>query len=250
MCRSLLKRFPPILLCIVTAAFILRHSEIAVAAEKAEKETVIILHGIARSSAHMAELAEYLSKQGYDTHNIDYPSTKYPIEELAEKTEKRIADIADEAQTLHFVGHSMGGLLIRALLHRRKYPNLGRVVQLAPPNKGSEVADFMLKYASGLYGYFFGPAGAQLGTDLSRHPDLFGEVYYAPGVIAGDATFDPFSSYIIPGPDDGKVAVERTKIEGMADHITVHASHIFFPGNNGVMRQTAYFLREGIFDRD
>ena len=76
---------------------------------------------------------------------------------------------------------------------------------------------------------------------------MFGEVNYELGIVAGNATIDPVSSLIIPGDDDGKVAVERTKLDGMKDHITINASHTFFPSNKKVQKQTLYFLKYGQF---
>ena len=97
------------------------------------------------------------------------------------------------------------------------------------------------------YKKIYGPAGQQLTTDQSAVKHLFGEVNYELGIIAGNSTIDPIGSLIIPGVDDGKVAVERTKLEGMKDHIIVSASHSFFPSNKEVQKQTLHFLKNGNF---
>ena len=135
--------------------------------------------------------------------------------------------------------------MVRALIHKYNYKNLGKVVQLAPPNQGSEVADFIKNFWP--YKKIYGPAGQQLITDQSKIKHLFGEVSYELGIIAGNSTIDPISSAIIPGENDGKVAVERTKLKGMKDHIDVSASHTFFPSNKEVQKQTLYFLKNGNF---
>jgi triacylglycerol lipase len=212
---------------------------------KNDADYVVILHGIARSNKHMQKLATYLQKDGFDVINLNYPSATYAIEDLTEIINKEISQRTPEKKPIHFVGYSMGGLMVRALIHKYNYKNLGKVVQLAPPNQGSEVADFVKNFWP--YKKIYGPAGQQLITDQSAIKHLFGEVNYELGIIAGSATIDPISSAIILGEDDGKVAVERTKLEGMKDHIVVSASHTFFPSNKEVQKQTLYFLRNGWF---
>lgn len=206
---------------------------------------VVILHGIARSSKHMQNLANCLQKDGFDVINLDYPSTTHTIEELTEIVNNKISKRATENKPIHFVGYSMGGLMVRALLHKYNYPNLGKVVQLAPPNQGSEVADFVKNFWP--YRKMYGPAGQQLITDQSAVKHLFGEISYELGIIAGNASIDPISSMIIPGANDGKVAVEKTKLSVMKDHIVVRATHTFFPSSRIVQKQTLHFLKHGQF---
>lgn len=215
------------------------------AKSKNNDDYVVILHGIARSNKHMQKLATYLQKDGFEVINLSYPSTTYPIEELTEIINKDILAQATENKKIHFIGYSMGGLMVRALIHKYHYKNLGKVVQLAPPNQGSEVADFVKNFWP--YKKIFGPAGQQLVTNQTAVKHLFGEVNYELGIIAGNATIDPISSAIIPGENDGKVAVERTKVEGMKDHIVISASHTLFPSNKTVQKQTLFFLKNGNF---
>ncbi len=212
---------------------------------KNDGDYVVILHGIARSNKHMEKLATYLQKDQFDVINLNYPSTTYDIEDLTEIINKEISKKTNKDKPIHFVGYSMGGLMVRALIHKYNYKNLGRVVQLAPPNQGSEIADLLKNFWP--YKKIYGPAGQQLITDQSAIKDLFGEVNYELGIVAGSATIDPISSAIIPGKNDGKVAVERTKLEGMKDHIVVSASHTFFPSNKEVQKQTLFFLKNGNF---
>lgn len=206
---------------------------------------VVVLHGIARSNKHMDKLAKYLASAGYDVINLNYPSTDYKIAELTELINKDISKQVTENKPINFVGYSMGGLMVRALIHKYNYPNLARVVQLAPPNKGSEVADFIKDFWP--YQKIYGPAGQQLITDQTEINDLFGKVNFELGIIAGNFTIDPISSSIIPGDDDGKVSIKSTKLEGMKDHIIVSSAHTFFPSNKDVMQQTLYFLNNGEF---
>ncbi|MBU6339056.1 MAG: lipase [Rickettsiales bacterium] len=206
---------------------------------------VIILHGIARSSKHMESLSHNLEKEGFQVINLNYPSTSHNIEELTDIIHKEISSKITLNKKIHFVAYSMGGLMVRALIHKYKYSNLGKVVQLAPPNQGSEIADLFQNFW--LYKKIYGPAGQQLITNQSSIKHLFGEVTYDLGVIAGSAAIDPICWSIIPGKNDGKVSIERTKIKGMKDHIVVRASHTFLSSDKEVKSQTLYFLKNGNF---
>ncbi len=225
---------------------VLPSANIVLADERPAGDYVVLLHGIARSSSHMEKLQTHLEQQGYEVINLDYPSTKHTLEQLVEIIHQHLADKLIADKPVHFVGYSMGGLLVRALVEQYRPAQLGRVVQLAPPNHGSEVADFLRD--NWLYKKIYGPAGQQLTTD-SDLSHLLGAVDYPLGIIAGNATIDPISSMIITGPDDGKVSVESTKLEGMTDHLVVSASHTFFPRNKMVLRQTTHFLQTGGFQK-
>ena len=210
-------------------------------------EQVVLLHGILRSSTHMNGLEDYLTSKGYTVYNLDYPSTAHRLDKLAAMVAKEIAEKTDPSKPLHFVGYSMGGIVARIVLNKYRPDNLGRAVQLASPNQGSEVADFLKE--NWLYETVYGPAGQQLVTEDAGIDDLMGPVDYEMGVVAGDFSIDPISSSLIPGEDDGKVSVESTKVSGMRDHIVVKASHTFFPQNKEVQEQALHFLQFGAFKR-
>lgn len=211
-------------------------------------ETVIIFHGIARSSDHMKPLAKALQHEGFEVYNLDYPSTDFPLETLRDHMQRKISPILQDADKVHFVGYSMGGLLTRAILSKKIPNNLGHVVLIGTPNHGSEVADFLKN--NWFYQKIYGPAGQQLTTKNLETENLFKPIDYSLGVIAGNATIDPISSWIIPNDDDGKVSIQSTKIAGMRDHITISSSHTFFPSNKEAQAQTIYFLKHGFFKRD
>jgi triacylglycerol lipase len=128
----------------------------------APPEHVVLLHGLARTSNSMNKLAKYLSDQGYQVVNINYPSRKYQLSELARIVRKETISKTMAANKVHFVTHSMGGIIVRFIQKNDPLLNLGRVVMLSPPNRGSEVVDFLSSL------WFFesinGPAGKQLGT--------------------------------------------------------------------------------------
>ena len=195
----------------------------------------------------MNKLERALQARGYKVANIDYPSHTAPIESLAPLAVERGLQQcrATPQETIHFVTHSLGGILVRYYLKQHGVAELGRVVMLGPPNQGSEVAD---KF-SGLPGYaaVTGPAGKQLGTDPASIPNSLGAVTYPVGVIAGTKSLNPILSTSFPGPNDGKVSVVRAKVEGMADFIALPVSHPFLMRNTEAIKQTLEFLSNGAF---
>ncbi len=212
-------------------------------------ECVILLHGLARTERSMEKLGRHLAAQGYGVVNAGYPSRTATVQELAEETiPSAVAGCRDNgAKKIHFVTHSMGGILVRYYLAHNSLPELGRVVMLAPPNNGSPVVDKLKNNFT--FQWLNGPAGQQLGTGESSLPKSLGPVDFDLGVIAGDRSVNLLLSRMIPGPDDGKVAVADTRVEGMKDHIVIHATHPFIMKNAQVIDQALFFLKKGAFKR-
>lgn len=195
----------------------------------------------------MRGLAHMLEREGYRTLNLDYRSNRAPLETLAEEIHPAIAAFAASfSGAVHFVGYSMGGLLIRAYITRHRPANLGRVVMLGSPNQGSEVADFVQNWR--LYRRIYGPAGQQLVTRQQSFAALFGVVDYPLGILAGTSGWlDPLGSALIRAPNDGKVSVASTKLPGMRDHRTLRVTHTFFPHARNAWREVLHFLKMGRF---
>jgi hypothetical protein len=210
-------------------------------------ECVFLLHGIAKTSASMAKLEAFLKDRGYRTVSVTYPSTTESIEALAGKYLAKAIDQCKKecASGIHFVTHSLGGIIVRQYLQNHAVPAGTRMVMLAPPNKGSEVVDSL----KGLpfYKWTHGPAGQELGTDAKSIPNRLKPVNIEVGVIAGDSSINPVFSAMIPGPDDGTVAVERTKLKEMKDFLVVSSTHTFIMDNPLVMKQVVFFLENGRF---
>jgi hypothetical protein len=210
-------------------------------------ETVVLLHGLARGAGSMESLGEALSEAGYRVFNFDYDSREERPSELVAELRRRVARCCEASTApLHFVAHSLGGILVRAYLAETPPPNLGRVVLLAPPNQGSEIVDTIGDTAGFIA--FFGPTGAALGTGPDSLPNRIGAPDYEVGVIAGQQSVNPIGSALLPGPDDGAVSVERAKLEGAADFIVIDATHTFIMQNEIAKQQVLDFLRNGRFD--
>ncbi len=211
------------------------------------QETVVLLHGLSRTERSMRRLGVALSRGGYDVINLRYPAGRRPIEELSSDLDARLAAMRRTPyRRVHFVTHSFGGILLRYYLKERPLPSLGRVVMLSPPNGGSELADRLRGIP--LIGKAAGPNRPRLGTDPAGLPARLGPVDFDLGVITGDRSVNPLFSLLIPGPDDGFVAVERAKIRGMTDFLVVPRTHAFIMRSKRVIEQTLKFLRDGSFD--
>lgn len=209
------------------------------------RDGIVLLHGIFRTARSMESFRRFLESYGYKTLNVDYPSTQLPIERIVETILPSIQEFCSQVSgRIHFVGYSMGALLIRTLLASSPPVNLGRVVMMGPPNQGSEVADFIRNWR--LYRKLYGPAGQQLTT--AANPPLNDPVTYELGILAGNRSIDPISSYLIRKPNDGKVSVDSTHLNGMKAHRVIRATHTFFPLNREAWQLTLRFIEHGTFD--
>jgi len=217
--------------------------------ENSKNECVVLLHGLGRTRLSMKDMQKKLTSAGYHTVNLNYPSRKKTIESIAREDVPPAIDKCHQFDpaAIHFVTHSMGGIIMRQHLAETRPENFGRVVMLSPPNRGSAVADKLKAWR--LFQGINGPAGQQLSTASDSVPNRLGPVDYPTGVITGDrhAFFDGWFSSLIPGKDDGKVSVERAKIEGMADFLVVHESHPFIMNGIYVQAETVHFLSHGRF---
>ncbi len=260
-------------------ALLLMVATTALAAQTAD--TVILLHGLGRTSWSMSHLASALTRDGYHVVNLTYPSRTVPLETLARDwlpqqlrsldlaavaahpiTPSASSDSSTAAPRVHFVTHSMGGILVRLWLRDCGAPaNLGHVVMLAPPNAGSELTDRLNAFPP--FHWFTGANGRRLGTAVTDLPRALGpwpatsssHATSAPnpasapalGIIAADRSLNPFFSALLPGPDDGKVTVASTRLAGMADHLVLPYSHTWLAWHAETARQIRAFLVAGHF---
>ncbi len=220
----------------------------AVSMPAAAVDCVVLLHGLARTAASMDAMQQALAEAGFETANIDYPSRHHTVEELAATVVPEGVESCRARQgveRIHFVTHSLGGILVRQFLAGNELDELGRVVMLAPPNQGSAAVD-ELRHLPG-FDWLNGPAGRQLGKGENSVPLRLGPADFELGIIAGSRTIDPVTSAVLDNPDDGRVSVADTRLEGMRDFVVVEHSHAFIMRMREPIELTIRFLTRGSF---
>lgn len=222
----------------------------SVADSKPSGEAVILLHGLARSKYSMYWIERSLRQTGYTVYNLGYPSLKWSIQESADRVVAKAVKICRRQgfKRIHFVTHSMGAIVLRCYLQHNDLPEGSRIVMLAPPNSGSEIVDWAQANTQ-WFDRLVGPAAAQLNTAADALPARLQPVKPAVGVLAGRKSWNPLFSAILPGEDDGKVAVRRTMLPEMQDFMVVGANHTTILFGAQVRRQIRHFLQTGRFCR-
>jgi pimeloyl-ACP methyl ester carboxylesterase len=193
----------------------------------------------------MHGLGKKLEQVGYQVVNIGYPSRKYGVEQLSRQTVGQALRHCNNADKIHFVTHSMGGILLRCYLSENRIATLGRTVMLSPPNHGSELVDRLGRYW--WFRWFNGPAGLELGTDSDSIPNRLGRAEFPLAVITGNRSWDPLLSRLIARPNDGKVSEQSARLAGMADFLSIPCGHTFIMNNRLVQEQICCFLDQGRF---
>jgi triacylglycerol lipase len=209
---------------------------------------VVVIHGLAWVRDTLKPTAKHLQDEGYQVVRFKYDS-RQTLDEPAlaqEITHLLQTECPDPTRRIHFVAHSMGTVVTRSYLQQHSLPNLGQVVLMAPPNQGTELADAIGK--SKLLQEIFGRGAIALGTDASSLPNRLAPPTYSPGVIMGDRSMFWPTSWMLPGRDDGVIAVERGKLPGMGGFIVLPANHIRLPGDVSVLRAMDAYLRTGTFE--
>lgn len=217
-------------------------------------ERVVLLHGLSRTRRSLARLEAALCEAGYDVLNWDYPSRRHSVAELVVQFRDLCAELARKPKRTHFIGHSLGGLIIRAgLLEPVAFP-LGRLVLIASPNRGvSIVRRFEEVPLLADLPRLFGQPALELGRDAEWLRDL-GVPAAEVGVIAGTRGFHPLnpSSWFntLLGnsqPHDGTVELDSAMLPGMRDFLSLDVAHTFICDDERVIAATLRFLREGHF---
>lgn len=208
---------------------------------------VVLLHGLGRSKFSMRAMEQALAAEGYTVTNIDYPGVRADgfgalVAQVREQVE---ACCAGRDEPVHFVTHSLGGILIRAYLAEAHPSNLGRVVMLSPPNQGSEWVDTLGEYT--LFQAAVGATAQELGTDPKGAPARLGPVDFPLGVMTGDSSWNFVGSWLIPGDDDGVVGVDRARIEGMRAFRVVNENHTNIMRSDEVIAETIHFIEHETF---
>lgn len=210
------------------------------------REIVVLLHGLGRNNTSMWLLASRLEDAGYYVQRVGYSSLHQNTDEILKKISSQINECCQEhTQRVNFVGHSLGGLMVRAYLQNHKVDKLGRVVLLGTPNKGTAAVDH---FSNGWLIKVLGPTAQALGTDDKSFPKSLKAPYYPVGIIAGERG-SRINDRIIPGKDDGVVSVEATKIDAMTDFIIIETGHSMMRYDSEVADQTIEFIRNGAFKK-
>ena len=213
-----------------------------------DSRELVLLHGLGRTRLSLWPLARAGKQRGWSVSNIGYPSRQRMIEPLAEYVAAAIDRRVPEGP-VHFVTHSLGGILLRYAASVGLLPphRIGRVVMLAPPNQGSDLADRLRDVW--LYRLITGPAGQQLGTGSNGTPRLLPPVPFDLGVIAGSRPGNPLFARAFAGPSDGKVSIEAARVAGMRDFLIVARTHTFLMWAPEVIDQVFHYLAHGQFAR-
>lgn len=206
----------------------------------------MLLHGLARTRRSMMPMQRALERRGYLACNPGYQWRHGSIEEIARQVIGAALQRCSGNSPVHFVTHSLGGILLRQYHAECRIANLGRVVMLGPPNHGSEVVDRLRGYS--WFRWFYGVSGLQLGTDAASLPRRLGPARFDLGVIAGTRSPNPLLSRLFEGRNDGRVSVASTRLEGMRDHLEMAVTHMFIMRNRAVIEQTIHYLEHGRFE--
>lgn len=200
-------------------------------------EAVIVLHGLSRSSLSMRRLAGFVREAGFHPILIDYPSGEETIEKLVDDI---FSVLPAAPEKLHFVGHSLGGVIAKKLAKRLPPERRGRIVQIGAPNFGSEIAE-----RTAIFGAIIGPALAEL-TPNSGEDDSDLDI----GAIAGTAAIPAYGLITgIAGENDGKVSVLSAWGHAPVDkRIAFPVAHVIMMQDRRVIEATIRFLQTGSFD--
>lgn len=250
-CRSRIRIVIGALLsaCLIGSGGLWAFDKIAQRLPGTRNECVILLHGLGRTARSMTMIEHHLIQNGYAVVNIDYTSTRRPISAVAHGA---VAAAVSRCRRkgydrIHFVTHSLGAIVVRSYLQTHPLPAGSRVVMLAPPNQGSELADWAQQKFPKLI-QLAGPAVSQLGTSgetlLARLKPIAPEV----GIITGTDSWNPFFSEILPGPDDGAVTIERAKLKEMTGFMVSPCNHTSILLDRQVQHHIVRFLQDGRFE--
>ena len=202
---------------------------------------VVLLHGLGRSWRSMVPLAEAIESSGLEVATLTYASTRAGFDDHVRKLTQLLNSL-ENVSRVSFVTHSFGGLVLRGALavdvpwrHRIA---LGRVVQLAPPNRGSSLARRLRRTP---VRWFLGPC---LETVASSAPSSLPAPPCEFAVLAGGMSNGSGWNALIEGDDDGIVGVAETVMDGASLFLIVRELHTFLMQNEEVIQSTLRFLRD------
>ncbi len=194
----------------------------------------------------MIPIEEDLQKDGYRTINISYPSRKYSIDEISSKHVHPLIN-TNGCSKVHFIGHSMGGVVTRYYLANYSVKNLGKVILIASPSQGSEIVQKLS--TTNWLAKILGPGCLELAKGSPLLTSL-AKPYYEVGIISADISINPITSlFFLPGPDDGTITVASTFLDNMSDHTIISSTHTMVLKHPLTYYQIKHFLENGKFDK-
>ena len=202
--------------------------------------SIIFIHGLFMNGTDMSLLRYRFKKNGYNTFQFSYKSTRYTPFQNAQKLSEFIELI--QSKKIYFVCHSLGGIILRHYLSLYPSRNLGNVVMLGTPNQISIIAKTLTRWSLGRK--LLGRSVENGLTGILPPWDSKQKL----GIIAG---YFPVGSEIlspiIKNPNDGTVSIEETRLHGSEDHITLRCSHLGLLFSKKVFLQTKHFLENSSF---
>ncbi|MBT9612964.1 MAG: alpha/beta hydrolase [Burkholderiales bacterium] len=212
-------------------------------ADKAIQETVVLVHGLWMRGWVMAWLGWRLRRCGFRTVAFSYPSVRNTLSQNALHLSRFVAGL--DAPRIHFMGHSLGGLVLLQMLATHPDPRIGRVVLAGCPYRASFAACKLARKALGRW-----LIGRSVLQSLDQPAPACCDRYEV-GVIAG---CNPLGAGRliggVPQPNDGVVAVEETALPRASDQIVLNVCHSGMLLSDQVARQACAFLRQGHFLQD
>jgi len=209
-------------------------------------DVVVMLHGLGRRRASLTRMSSALEAARHQTIRLDYPSTKRPLDAHVDQV-LQVLENLDGARRVSFVTHSLGGIIARGVLASPQWPThleMGRVVMLAPPNRGASLARLLRDHVPTFFGAAVGPAGFEI-ADGPPYP----EPPVPHMVIAGSPREGVGLNPALDGEDDGIVTVEETRLPSMTEHLVVDAVHTVIMDHPEAQAATIRFL-DPVLDRE
>ena len=205
------------------------------------KETVVLVNGLWLGDAALWLLARHLRRAGFRVYSFSYPSVRQDLRANAARLHDFLTRVSGD--TVHLVGYSLGGVIVRSLFHWHPQQRPGRIVLLGSPQTGNRPAQSMLR--SRLGSKLMGRSVSQL---VAGVPQQWGWPARETGIIAGNRSLG-LGRLVAPlaTPNDGTVAVEETGVPGPYIRLVLPVAHFAMLWTPQVARQVVEFLREGRF---
>ncbi len=217
-----------------------RHPDVGlpeIAVKKAhQRELIVLIHGLMRTSMSMSLLKSYLEHQGYQVYSYSYPSAKYTIKDHGIYLKEYIVRLIENnpGVKIHFITHSLGGIISReaiAFLTKNQLQHIGYLIMMAPPNQGS----FLAKISTRFFPLFTAPIKPLV--ELSSDKTSYVHHVPVPNIKMG----------IIAGRYDAKVPPSSAVLNEKIDFAVINSTHTFIMNNFETEKLIMNFLQNGTF---